>query len=450
METASLKNGDGEEYGAVSESFDQDEDCILNDRQQLIQRTDNDLISNFKARLNLVKANVGTGIQAMPYAFLHSGLAVGPVFLALIGAVAVHCMHLLIRCSHEVCRLSGEQTVDYATNAHKAFTYGRPATRKLAPFMKYSTNVFLMGAQIGFCIVYYKYVAQNLKQLFDVWYGGDEMSATMYMLILLPFFTILGCMRSIRWITPLSTISNILIVVGFSIIFYYLFTDIPPLSSRPAAADITMLPVFFGTAVFAFEGIGCILPIENKMVNPEAMFGRCGVINSSMGIVVSAYIIVGFFGYLKYGADVINGQVIILNLPPHETLAQVGKLVMAVAIYLSYALQFYVPIEMLTEVRSRNRWSQYYTAMEFAVRLITTLLIFGLAVAIPHIGVIISLLGAICGSFIALMYPPLMDTVLFPQQPTYIHVKNIAIVILGLIGFITGSYISIKEIITTF
>lgn len=38
METASLKNGDGEEYGAVSESFDQDEDCILNDRQQLIQR----------------------------------------------------------------------------------------------------------------------------------------------------------------------------------------------------------------------------------------------------------------------------------------------------------------------------------------------------------------------------------------------------------------------------
>ena len=72
-------------------------------------------------------------------------------------------------------------------------------------------------------------------------------------------------------------------------------------------------PLYFGTAIYAFEGIGVVLPLENQMRTPRDMRGWNGVLNTSMTIVTCLYIAVGFFGYLKYGEDV-QGS-ITLNLP---------------------------------------------------------------------------------------------------------------------------------------
>ena len=75
-------------------------------------------------------------------------------------------------------------------------------------------------------------------------------------------------------------------------------------------------PLYFGTAIYAFEGIGVVLPLENQMRTPRDMRGWNGVLNTSMTIVTCLYIAVGFFGYLKYGEDV-KGS-ITLNLPVEE------------------------------------------------------------------------------------------------------------------------------------
>ena len=61
------------------------------------------------------------------------------------------------------------------------------------------------------------------------------------------------------------------------------------------------LPLYFGTAIYAFEGIGVVLPLENQMREPRALRGWTGVLNTSMVIVTCLYIAIGFFGYLKYG-----------------------------------------------------------------------------------------------------------------------------------------------------
>ena len=76
------------------------------------------------------------------------------------------------------------------------------------------------------------------------------------------------------------------------------------------------LPLYFGTAIYAFEGIGVVLPIENQMRTPHDLRGWNGVLNTAMVIVTSLYIAVGFFGYLKYGEDV-QGS-ITLNLPVEQ------------------------------------------------------------------------------------------------------------------------------------
>lgn len=76
------------------------------------------------------------------------------------------------------------------------------------------------------------------------------------------------------------------------------------------------LPLYFGTAIYAFEGIGVVLPLENQMKHPKDLGGWNGVLNTAMVIVSCLYIAVGFFGYLKYGDDVLGS--ITLNLPVEE------------------------------------------------------------------------------------------------------------------------------------
>ena len=49
------------------------------------------------------------------------------------------------------------------------------------------------------------------------------------------------------------------------------------------------------------------------MKNKEDLRGANGVLNTSMVIVTCLYIAVAFFGYLKYGDDVLGS--ITLNLP---------------------------------------------------------------------------------------------------------------------------------------
>ncbi len=76
------------------------------------------------------------------------------------------------------------------------------------------------------------------------------------------------------------------------------------------------LPLYFGTAIYAFEGIGVVLPLENKMREPRALRGWNGVLNTAMICVSCLYIAVGFFGYLKYGERVEAS--ITLNLPVEQ------------------------------------------------------------------------------------------------------------------------------------
>lgn len=72
----------------------------------------------------------------------------------------------------------------------------------------------------------------------------------------------------------------------------------------------------FSTVIFAMEGIGVVMPLENSMKKPQHFLGCPGVLNTAMIMVMVLYAIIGFFGYIRYG-DSIKAS-ITLNLPQEE------------------------------------------------------------------------------------------------------------------------------------
>lgn len=78
------------------------------------------------------------------------------------------------------------------------------------------------------------------------------------MIIILPLFVAIGLIRNLKYLAPLSTVANILIGISTTVTFWYVFQDMPPVNTVPLVADWRKWPLFFGTAVFALEGIGVV------------------------------------------------------------------------------------------------------------------------------------------------------------------------------------------------
>lgn len=58
------------------------------------------------------------------------------------------------------------------------------------------------------------------------------------------------------------------------------------------------------------------MPLENEMKTPKSFGGPVGVLNQAMVSIIFLYVGMGFFGYLKYGAD--SKGSITLNIPQDD------------------------------------------------------------------------------------------------------------------------------------
>lgn len=84
------------------------------------------------------------------------------------------------------------------------------------------------------------------------------MSVQSYLIILLVPMILLNCVKSLKYLTPASFLATILTVIGLGITFFYLLQGLPETAKVEAFSSWKQLPLYFGTAVYAFEGIGMV------------------------------------------------------------------------------------------------------------------------------------------------------------------------------------------------
>ncbi|KAI9557363.1 hypothetical protein GHT06_017191 [Daphnia sinensis] len=408
-------------------------------------------ISNCETMLHLLKGNIGTGLFAMPGAFKNAGLWTGSVLTIITAYICTHCMHMLVTSAAILKKRKGhEVSVSYADVAEIAFQTGSQQFVKHAKLARVLVNLFICVTQLGFCCVYLVFASTNLKQVVDYYAPHLQWDVREFMCLVTIPLIFLNWLRDLKLLAPVSLLANILQSISIVIVFYYIARDgLPPTDSIPAFNNWIGVSLFFGTVVFSFEGIGLILPIQKDMRHPRDFEGWNGILNVAMVLVTCLALAMGFYGCLKYGAE-IQGS-ITLNLPQNEILARLVKVFMVLAIFGSYAMQFYVPIQILWPVLEKKieTFNKHPLASELMFRTLLVLLTLCLAAAIPKIDLYISLVGAMTGSLLALIFPPILEIVTcWPGVSKMAIVKNFLIVIFGLTGFISGTYASIKKILS--
>lgn len=139
-------------------------------------------------------------------------------------------------------------------------------------------------------------------------------------LVLSPLAFGLGCVRNYKYLYPFSYVASSIKAASLLVLFYFMFQDLPHVSERRAWSngDNSML-LFYGTIIFAFEGVTQVLPLHDNMRTTRHFRGWNGVLNTGMLIISCLYFALGFYGYLKYGEDTYPS--ITMNLPknlPYE------------------------------------------------------------------------------------------------------------------------------------
>ncbi|XP_008216697.1 proton-coupled amino acid transporter-like protein pathetic [Nasonia vitripennis] len=407
--------------------------------------------SDVGSATHLIKSSLGTGILAMPSAIKNGGLLVGGIGTIIIGILCSHCVHILVRSSHVLCRRTKTPQMTYAETAGAAFESGPLAVRKYAAFAKNLVNWALCATYVGGACVYIVFIADAIKVLGDE-YSGIDIPKRTYMLCLIPAVVLLGQIRHLKILVPFSVIANMSLTIGFSITLYYIFSDLKPLSEIHYVSTWAQMPKFFATVIFAIEGIGTVMPIENSMANPNHFIGCPGVLNISMTVVISLYTMMGVFGYLSFGDDA-KGS-ITLNLPPGDILAQVVNILIALAVILTYGLQFFVPLEIIWNSIKHKFSHRWEVLGETVMRILMVLLTVSVAMLVPRLEPFISLVGAIFFSFLGIFIPAVVETVSCWEchlgTCNWRLWKNCFLALVAVCALISGTWISLLDIISLY
>ncbi|XP_015588620.1 proton-coupled amino acid transporter-like protein CG1139 [Cephus cinctus] len=406
--------------------------------------------TNAETLIHLLKGSLGTGILAMPNAFSNSGLVTGVIATILIGILCTYCLHVLVKSQYTLCKRLKVPILSYPMSMKYALEQGPPCIKWFAPYAPGVVDGFLIAYQLGICCVYIVFIATNIKQVADNY--KLEANIQIHMLILLIPLTLINYIRNLKLLAPFSTLANIITFVGLAMILSYVFDDLPPLSDRQMFGSLRNFSLYFGTTLFALEAVGVIIALENNMKTPQNFGGYCGVLNIGMFVIVALYILVGFFGYVKYGDGSLGS--ITLNLPAGDVMAQSINIMFAIAIFITYALQGYVPVEIIWNTYLNHRIQKNKLLWEYVCRTLVTLLTFVLAIAIPRLGLFISLFGALCLSALGIAFPAIIEICVFwPDKfgPCWwIFVKNILLILFGIIGLVVGTFVSMVDIINSF
>lgn len=301
----------------------------------------------------------------------------------------------------------------------------------------------------------------------------------------LPIFVFTSLIRNVRYLAPMSSIATAALIGGAVSVLVFLIKDFQ--IGQFDWYKVTSLPLFFCQLTAAFEGIGCILPIQSSMVGCRHLFPA--YIHATVYIIFVILSAFGTLGYLSYG-DAVK-QMIVLEIPQHTMTSVAIDITLIISVVFTYPLQCYPVIEIMESAillpsqccKKKNTVEEAKESssegpkdelieskgVDFSVhevsgtvvpstiplwkrniiRMCVTLVIAALAVILREYFAYISALGGALGaSYLAFVLPCLIDIRLRAGEMSLpIKIKNIIIIITAITFSILGLIVIVMQMV---
>lgn len=381
-----------------------------------------------KTFFTLLKAFIGTGIMFLPKAFNNGGILFSSMTLLTVSVVTTIAFHLLLKC-RKLYGKSGYGELGEAIGGSKMRT-----------LILGSVTV----SQLGFVCAGTVFVAQNLHSFAVAVSNGHSPVSTpiliaLQLLVLIP----LAFIRNISKLGPSALIADVFILLGLTYIYYY---DIATIASNGLHPTVELFnpnqfTMTIGAAIFTFEGIGLILPIQSSMKEPDKFEPLLWLI---MLIITVIFTSVGALCYATFGSAT---QIeVISNFPQDSKLVNAVQFLYSLAVLVGTPVQLFPPVRIL-EGKIFGRRSGKKDALTKWKKNGFRSLIVVLCILISILGAnnldrFVALIGSFACVPLVYIYPPLLHYK-GVAETKWAKIGDIALIILGLVCMIYTTCITV-------
>lgn len=369
---------------------------------------------SLNAALLLLKSFVGTGVLFLPKAFSNGGMLFSTSTLLFVSALSYYCFVLLVN-----------------TRLKVPGSYGDIGGAVYGPKMRWCILFSIVISQIGFAAAYIVFTSTNLQAfILAVSKGATFIDIKWLILLQLVVFTPLAMIRDISKLGGTALVADAFILLGLLYLYYF---DFYTLGTKGISDIVQFNPeswtLFIGTAVFTFEGIGLIIPIQETMKKPEKFPRVLGLV---MVIITVIFVSMGALCYATFGSQ--TETVVILNLPQDSKFVNGVQFLYSVAILLSTPLQLFPAIRIMEQgifTRSGKsnpavKWQK--NVFRFGVVIATALVSWGGA---DDLDKFVAVIGSFACIPLVYMYPPMLHMKVVAKT-TIAKVADVALCIFGL------------------
>ncbi|KAH8428668.1 putative amino acid transporter [Aspergillus melleus] len=371
------------------------------------------------AALLLLKSFVGTGVLFLPRAFLNGGMLFSSLVLLGVSLLSFYAFILLVN-----ARLK----VDGSFGDIGGALYGKNMRRIIL--------ASIVLSQLGFVSAYIVFTAENLQAfVLAVSKCKSFIDIKFMVLMQLVIFLPLSLVRDISKLGFTALIADVFILLGLIYLYYY---DIFTISDQGGVSDIISFnpstwTLFIGTAIFTYEGVGLIIPIQESMKHPQQFQG---VLAGVMVIITIIFLSAGALSYAAYGSA--TKTVVILNLPQDDKFVNAVQFLYSLAILLSTPLQLFPAIRIMeNELFTRSgkynpkiKWKK--NCFRFFLVMICAFVAWGGA---DDLDKFVSLVGSFACVPLIYVYPPLLHLKACARSRRQ-QIADIALSIFGVVSCI--------------
>ena len=281
-----------------------------------------------KTFFTLLKAFIGTGIMFLPRAFRNGGILFSSMTMLSVSCVTMLAFHLLLICKRKYGGGYGEIGQAIAGDRMRSLIM---------------TSITL--SQIGFVCAGIVFVAENLTSFLKaVTNGPSPLSAMTLVLIQVLVLIPLSFVRNIAKLGPTALVADVFILVGVGYIYWY---DIAHLVTEGLEPSVKLFnpdayTLTIGSAIFTFEGIGLILPIESSMAKPERFEPLLGLV---MLIITILFTSVGALCYATFGEN--TSIEIISNYPQDSRFVNAVQFLYSLAVLVGNPVQLFPALRIM-------------------------------------------------------------------------------------------------------